>query len=249
MDIQAIGHGALVTAKWFGIVVGSLVVLIILGSVALPPLTRAFTDRWGATDAEVAASLPGDGAVTDAQQSATRGITIKAPASLVMQLVRQQGYKRAGWHGWDGFYKATGSADFVDGHHSTRVVPELQDITVGDKVFINSMVSYFVEQDTAPTTDTPGVFLLYSGGNDAEPNLRIADASQATSASTTWVWVSTPVSENETRLVLRIRGDMRGQGGFVAWLFDNPMDLGGALFANKTLRGIKATAESLAAQS
>lgn len=241
-----IGHGLLLTAKWIGIVLASLVALIVLGAVVLPPITRGFTDRWGATDAEAAATLPGDDAVKDAQQSATRGITIDAPASLVMQFVRQQGYKRAGWHGWDIFYRVTGSADFVDGHYSTRVVPELQDITVGDTVFINSMVSYFVEQDTAPTSEEPGVFLLYSGGNDAEPHLRIADASQATSASTTWVWVATPLSENRTRLVLRIRGDMRGQGAFVAWLFDNPLDLGGALFANKTLRGIKATAESLA---
>lgn len=248
MDIQAIGHGVAVAAKWAGIAAGILVVLVIVGSAVLPPLTRGMTDRWGATEDEIAASLPGDDAVVDAQQSATRGITIKAPAGLVMQLVRQQGYKRAGWHGWDAFYNATGSADFVDGHYSTRVVLELQDIAVGDKVFINSMVSYFVEQDTAPTTETPGVFLLYSGGNDSEPHLRMADASQAASASTTWVWVATPVSENETRLVLRIRGDMRGQGAFVAWLFDNPLDLGGALFANKTLHGIKRTAESLASR-
>ncbi|HEY5432934.1 MAG TPA: hypothetical protein VIL06_05955, partial [Coriobacteriia bacterium] len=64
---------------------------------------------------------------------------------------------------------------------------------------------------------------------------------------TSWVWVAKPLGPNRTRLILRIRGDMRGQGAFVAWLFDNPLDFGGALFANKTLNGIKATAEALVA--
>ena len=80
-------------------------------------------------------------------------------------------------------------------------------------------------------------------------HLNAADADKATDASTSWVWYVTPLGPNETRVVLRIRGDVRGQGAFVAWLFDNPLDFGGALFANKTLRGIKATAEALARTS
>jgi hypothetical protein len=242
LNMQSIGHGALVTAKWFGIVVGGLIALIVVGSVIVPPLTRGFTDRWGATDAEVAETLPGDEWVKTPQQSATRAITVDAPAGLVNQLVRQQGYQRAGWHGWDWFYQMTGSAGFVDGHYSTRVVPELQGITVGDKVFINSMVAYIVEID-----DKPGVFALYSGADDSGTKLRAADSAKATKASTSWVWVARPIGPNKTRLILRIRGDMRGSGEFVSWLFNNPLDLGGALFANKTLNGIKATAEALAA--
>jgi hypothetical protein len=247
MDLQTIGHGAIVALKWMGIVAGALVAILVIGFVVVPPLTRAFTDRWGATDAEVASTMPGDEWVKDAQQQATRGITIDAPASLVAQLVRQQGYQRAGWHGWDWFYNATGSGDFVDGHFSTRVVPELQGIVVGDKVFINKAVGYFVERDETPTAAAPGAFALYSGGDASGGSLRAADAARATSASTSWVWVMTSVSATQTRLVLRIRGDMRGQGGFVAWLFDNPLDFGGALFAHKTLGGIKATAEAIVA--
>lgn len=242
MEIGAIGHGALVTTKWIGFVVGALVALLVVGFVVVPPVTRGFTDRWGATDAETAETLPGDEWVKDPQQSATRAITIDAPAALVNQLVRQQGYKRAGWHGWDWFYNATGSGDFVDGHFSTRIVPELQTIAVGDKVFINSAVSYTVAID-----DKPGVFALYSGSDASGRSLDASESAQATQASTSWVWVARSLGPDRTRLILRIRGDMRGQGGFVAWLFDNPLDTGGALFANKTLHGIKDTAEALAA--
>ena len=237
---------AIAILEWTGIVLGSLILAVAVGFAVVPPLTRGFTDRWGAADSEVAETLPGDDLVKDAQQSATRAITIDAPADVVMKLVRQQGHKRAGWHGWDWFYDATGSGDFVDGHHSTRIVPELQDIELGDRIFINAMVSYSVEQDTAPTATQPGVFMLYSGGADGV-ELRASDADKAKDASTSWLWLAKPLEDGGTRLILRIRGDMRGQGAFVAWLFDNPLDFGSALFANKTLRGIKRTAEALAA--
>lgn len=233
-------RGLLAILKWGGIGIGTLVVLIIVGSIVVPPFTRGSTDRWGATDAEVAEKLPGDEWVKDPRQSATRAITIDAPASLVNQLVRQQGYKRAGWHGWDWFYNATGSGDFVDGHYSTRVVPELQAIKVGDKVFINSAVSYAVAID-----DKPDTFALYSGADATGRSLSASESAQAVQASTSWVWVARADGPDRTRLILRIRGNMTGQGGFVAWLFDNPLDFGGALFANKTLHGIKATAEAL----
>ena len=240
--MSAFSRSVLGVLKWVGVGLLALMVVVVLGFVAVPPLTRGFTDRWGATDAEAAEKLPGDEWVKDPQQSATRAITIEAPAELVNQLVRQQGYKRAGWHGWDWFYDATGSGSFVDGHFSTRVVPGLQNITVGDKVFINSAVSYLVAID-----DTPSVFALYSGADAGGRSLEASESAQATKASTSWVWVARPIDANHTRLVLRIRGDMRGQGPFVAWLFDNPLDFGGALFANKTLHGIRATAEALSA--
>ena len=45
---------------------------------------------------------------------------------------------------WGAFYNATGSSDFVDGHYSTRIVPELQNVKVGDRININDMVAYEV---------------------------------------------------------------------------------------------------------
>lgn len=226
---------------WVVIAVIALAALVAVGFAVVPPLTRALYTRWGATAEEAAETLPGDGFVKEPQQEMTQGITIDAPPELLNQLVRQQGYKRAGWHGWDWFYAATGSADFVDGHFSARVVPELQGITVGDDVYINSMVVYKVAID-----EKPGVFALYAGGDAEGRPLEASESARAVKASTSWVWVMRPTDDGGTRLVLRIRADMRGQGPFLAWLFDNPLDFGGALFANKTLRGIKRTAEALA---
>ena len=48
--------------------------------------------------------------------------------------------------------------------------------------------------------------------------------------------------------MLRTRAGGASQGEFVDWLYDKPLDLGGAIFGYKTLRGIKRTAEKLSAQ-
>jgi len=241
MDMHSIGRGALATAKWAGIVVGGLLLVLIVGLVVVPPLGKPFTSRWGATDAEVAETLPGDDLVPLPRLTTTQAITIEAPAELVNQLVRQQGYKRAGWHGWDGFYDATGSSDFVDGHYSTRVVPELQGITVGDRIEINKMVGYEVVTD-----DKPGAFVLYgakgANGEDIRPGVPLP----AKRTSMSWAWVARADGPDRTRLILRLRSEMQDQGAFVTWLFDQPLEFGGHLFAHKTLSGIKATAESLA---
>jgi len=231
-------HALLGTLKGTGIVIGGLVLALIVGSVILPPLLRGWYNRLGATDAEIEAVLPGDDLIAEATSSSTRAITIEAPYDLVHKLIVQMGYQRAGWYGWDWFYKATGSAEFVDGSYSSRVVPELQDLAVGDTVYINKAVGYEVVRIE------PGVLVLFAAmaadGRKLEPN----DPSAQSAMS--WAWVAEPVDDDTTRLVLRIRNGGSGFGGFVGWLFDNPLDMGGSAFAYKTLAGLKRTAEDLA---
>jgi hypothetical protein len=65
------------------IVLGTIVVLLVLGLVVVPLALRPWQSRWGATDAEVAAALPGDELVTDPQSVTTRAITIDAPPETV----------------------------------------------------------------------------------------------------------------------------------------------------------------------
>jgi len=215
--------------KWIAIIVGGLLGIIVIGSVLLPPLTRSATDRWGATDAEVSSAMTGDDIVPQADAVSTKAITINARPELVYALLVQIGYKRGGWYAWDWFYNATGSSDFVDGHHTMRVDPALQRLAVGDKIYINAPVSYDVAEVTRPTT------LLLKGG---------ADGSGMGGQS--WLWAVRPIDDGEhTRLVLRIRADNSEYEGFVRWLFEKPLDMGGAIMGYKTLYGIKRTAEEL----
>ncbi len=65
------------------------------------PLYRSWHLRWGATPAEVAARLQGEGLVEDAQYQSTRAISIAAPPEAVWPWLVQVGCLRAGWYSND----------------------------------------------------------------------------------------------------------------------------------------------------
>jgi hypothetical protein len=234
-------HGSLVALKWLGIGLLALIALVVLGSLLVPPLAAPFTERWGATDSEVAERLPGDVLVPAPRQSSTKAVTIAAPADTVYSLVVQMGYKRAGWAGWDWFYDLTGSSGFVDGRSSRRIVAELQNVAPGDMVYINKMVGYQVV-----TAQRPRSLVLYGGTASDGSFIGPTEQLPAKHTSMSWDWEVLPLSRDRTRLILRIRSEMAQQGGFVTWLFDQPLEFGGALFGHKTLVGLKGVAEALA---
>ncbi len=231
-------------ALWVGGILLGLVLLLVLGAVLVPPLARPYTDRWGATRQEVEMPLPGDEYVNDPVQSSTKAVSIKAPPELVYKLLLQMGYKRGGWYGWDWFYKATGSADFVGGSHAETIVPELQRLDVGDTIAINKAVAYRVTELSLPNEAKPGWMLLEGAmGPGTEPG---NDIISPTTTNMSWTWFVYPAKNGTTRLILRTRTGGASQGDFADWLYENPLDLGGAIFGYKTLLGIKRTAEKIA---
>ena len=225
------------TAKWIGIVLVGLLAVLVIGFVLVPPATRWFTDSWGATPEEVSASLPGDDVIPAKREISTKAITIDAPPATVYALIQQMGQHRGGWYGWDWFYNATGSSDFVDGHYSTRIVPELQNVKVGDKIGINDMVSYDVVQAE------PSKTLVLAAGS-LTPEQRLSHSLPATWTENTMAWIIKPTDSGGTRLILRMRADGT-ETGFERWTWNGPLNFGGALFSHKTMVGIKRTAEAL----
>lgn len=214
--------------------------LLIAGFLIVPPATRGSTDTWGATPEEVAATLPGDDLFPARREVSTRAISIDAPPEVVYALVQQMGQHRAGWYGWDWFYDATGSSDFVDGHHSTRIVPELQNVRVGDRISINDAVAYQVVQ-----ADPGAAFVMAAGSLTPEQLAGASDASMpATWSENSMAWVFRPAADGGTRLLLRMRADGT-ETGFARWLWNGPLNFGSAVFARKTMMGLKRTAEAL----
>lgn len=232
----------LAVLKWIGIVVGVVAVVFFVLVVFAPPLTRGSTDRWGATKAEADSSMAGDALVAEAQQKSTRAITIKAPAPLIYALVKQMGYGRGGWYAWDWFYRWTGSADFVDGHHTTHIDPALQTFGLGDTMYLFPGAGL-----TAVVADPPRALVLYKKTDDATGKMVPPEVTPEKWSDMTWAWIVRPQTDGTTRLILRTRSGAEGQSGFMAWLWDKPLELGGAIFGYKTLAGIKRTAEKLAA--
>ena len=83
--------------------------------------------RWGATNEEVARPQPGDDVLARPGFRATRAITIRARPEHIWPWLVQIGSGRAGWYAFDRIDNAG-----VPSAH--RIVPELQDLKVGDLV-------------------------------------------------------------------------------------------------------------------
>ena len=77
-----------------GIAVASAAAIFLLYLLVIAP----WQHRWGATDDEVARTLPGDEIVVPDVGSVTRAITIAAPPEKVWPWLVQIGLGRAGWY-------------------------------------------------------------------------------------------------------------------------------------------------------
>jgi hypothetical protein len=177
--------------------------------------------RWGASDAEVAARLPGDEIASSPVFDATRAVTIAAPPEVVWPWLVQIGYRRAGW------YSALDWFDNAGVPSATRVVPELQRLAVGDPMPIWEGVGQTV------VAIEPNRYLL-TASSRAEPD--------------TWVWVLVPTDDGGTRLIWRMRNatyDWLSPFGALQLA----VDLGDFFFVRNILLGIKERAEALPIES
>jgi hypothetical protein len=86
--------------------------------------------RWGATDEGIAAAQPGDELISDPDVTVTRAITIRRSPELVWPWIAQLGQGRGGFYSYDFLENLVG----CDIHSADRVVPEWQQIGVGDDV-------------------------------------------------------------------------------------------------------------------
>lgn len=176
-------------------------------------LVRPWHLEWGATREEVRRPMPGDDLVPHPTSCATRGITIGAPPEAVWPWLVQMGaYTRAGWYSYD-------RIDNAGVPSATEIVPELQDLHVGD-LMLTSRTEGFVVRAIDPGRSL------------------VLDIHRAGSRITSVPMLS-PLPNGRTRLVFRVRAYFRPRHRPFALLFD----FGDFLFMRKQMQGIKARAE------
>jgi hypothetical protein len=144
----------------------------------ISPLLRHWHVTWGATPAEVAAVMPGDDMFPQAQYRTTRAITIGVAPKDVWPWLVQVGYRRAGWY----------AGDLLDNFARPsirRIVPELQDIRVGQWL---SMVP------------RPSERTAFCVDSFAEPSWLLWRT-----PNRSWSWRLTPLAGGRTRLVTRLK--------------------------------------------
>jgi hypothetical protein len=182
--------------------------------------------RWGATDQESDDLLPGDELIANADLTATRGVTIRASAEQVWPWIAQLGQGRGGFYSYDFLENLIGA----DIHSADRIVPELQDIEVGDEVLLGPEFGYDVallESDRS---------LVLRGGFPLEDIAPPYDS--------TWAFVLRAVSDETTRLLVRERYEYKR---WWAPLIVEPTEALSYVMSKKMLRGIKERAERTAA--
>jgi hypothetical protein len=198
--------------------------MLTLGVAVLAVIYAVTIRPWqlhrGATKEEIERTLPGDDRVPNPKFAYTQAITIQAPPEAIWPWLVQIGYHRAGWYSHDWIHRLLGVAGSVDDDRrsANRVIPELQDLQVGDLIEIAPEMGFEVLEIE------PNQFLL----------LGTEDGS--------WVWFLDPADTNTTRLIVRMRGTWPpGPGN--ALLFGIPNELGSLVMQPKTLRGIQQRAE------
>ena len=221
------------TIVWIGIAAGAAGLVYVF--VVLP-----WQLRRGATSAKVQQSLPGDDLVASPKTGYTQAITIRAPKARVWRWLVQIGYKRAGWYSYDFLHRLMGIAGCVDDdrHSANRIIPELQDLGVGDVIEIAPGMGYAVvglepEQTLIlqSIVDTGKWESVSSDDPLPEKYLR-----------SSWVWFFEQIDANTTRLIVRVRGDH--SPGMLSILSTRlPNALGRLLMQPRTLRVLKQRAE------
>jgi hypothetical protein len=170
---------AIIAGVWAG---GTAVYLLLLW-----PWMRT----WGATDAEINATLAGDDIVPAGNIRTTKGITIQAPPEAIYPWLLQIGVDRGGMYSYDWLENLFG----LNVHTTDRIVPEYQNVQIGDfwrftpkDYVLNPGPGLYVRQ----LIENEAVLLCF--GIEGKPDETCFD---------TWQFVLARQADGSTRLLLR----------------------------------------------
>jgi hypothetical protein len=162
------------------------------GTALLGLAVRRVGRRSGATAAEARAPLPGDEVVPEPLWESTRAITIEAPPADVWPWIVQMGFPtyRAGWYTP---YWLDRMQWGIRERSADAIVPELQHLSVGDRVPDSRDWSAFF---TVRTVEPGHALVLHSTRHILRP---------MRSNEFTWAFVLKARNEGSTRLLIRAR--------------------------------------------
>ncbi len=218
---------------WLGIALGTAGFVYVF--VILPRQLQR-----GAMNMDLKRLLPGDDLVPDPKTGYTQAINIRAPKEVVWRWLIQIGYMRAGWYTYDMLHRLVGISGCVDDpHHSAkRIIPELQDLRVGDKIEIAPGMGYSVTRIECEQTLIMESIL----DSDKWEAVSAEDPIPEKYLKSSWVWIFEEKPKDSTCLTVRVRSDY--SPGLLSTLSAHiPNMIGEYLMQPKTLRTLKQRAE------
>ncbi len=185
-------------------------------------VVRPWQLRWGATDEERDATLDGDDLIANPDLMAIRAITVHAAAAQVWPWIAQLGQGRGGFYSYDALENLVG----CDLHSADRIVPQWQDLKVGDQVKLHPEVGLGV------TVVEQGRALVLRGG--------VPMGAAPPPYDFTWAFVVRERPDGTTRLLVRERyAYTRRWAPFLV----EPVAVVAFVMSQRMLRGIRDRAE------
>ena len=184
--------------------------------------------RWGATDEELAESLPGDEVKTDAVNQVTHAITIGASAEDVWKWLIQIGQDRGGFFSYDWLENVFG----LQVRNANKIEPEFQHLKVGD--FVRSAHRGWLG---GRFDETAGWYVV-----ELEPGRTLVLRDEIERGS--WAFILRPIGTDRTRLIIRARGGKPETAGgkLFVYGFVEPAHF---IMERKMLLTLKARAEAM----
>ncbi|HUV87000.1 MAG TPA: hypothetical protein VMX79_07790 [bacterium] len=200
-----------------GLLYAVLIIVCATGGtvVAYVLVFRPWQLRWGATDEELERAMPGDDLVTNPDLDTTRGVTVEARPEEIWPWLVQIGYRRAGFYSYD-------RLDNAGVPSAERILPEYQDLKVGDKIPLDR-----VNRMEVVVLEPPRVMLWNLPGRGFS-----------------WAWGLYPLDGRRTRLVTRLHWRYKWRWPVILGYF--MIDVGDFIMMRKCMLGIKRRAETAA---
>lgn len=186
------------------------------------PLRRWF-GSWGTTREELERVMPGDALISNPTDTSTGAVTVAAPPEDIWPWLLQMGTGRGGFYSYDWLDRLFG---FLDRPSATRVLPEFQQLAVGDKIPWGR--------------DELTVSIL-------EPHRALALSLDAHGMEWVWQFGLYPVDDQCTRLV--DRGIERVPNTPIWWLAMRIMEPAAFIMTRRFMLGVKERAEALRASA
>jgi hypothetical protein len=199
--------------------VSTLFVILTLAVLYWFPIRR-WMRRWGTTPSDLARVMAGDGLLVNPTFSYTMAVVVNAPPEDIWPWLVQLGYQRGGLYSYDWLDRVFG---YLDRPSATRILPEFQHISVGDKIPLGRGPSWpvaAIEPSRALVLDMRNM-----GGFD-------------------WVWQFGLCTVDEKRTRLVSRSCVRPYT-VAARLFTYVIEPAGFLMTRRMLLGLKQRAETL----
>jgi hypothetical protein len=200
--------------------ISTLIVMVALAVVYWFPIRR-WMSCWGSTSSDLTRVMAGDGLVVGPASPFTMAVVVNARPEHIWPWLVQMGYQRGGLYSYDWLDRLFG---FLDRPSATRILPEFQQLAVGDKIPLPWGQGYPVAA--------------------IEPcSALVLEMRNMTGFDWVWQFGLYPVDEKRTRLVSRSCVHPR-----IVWarLFMVALEPAAFLMTRRMLLGLKQRSEALA---